>query len=79
MKEAIRQNSFKLSITECVISTQLVETGKYKTVLYTDQFGEIESHTADSKQEALQLHKLLVEKWQAKLANSEYFSSVKIA
>lgn len=79
MNKTIKQNNFKLSITECVISTVCVETGKYKTVLYTDQFGEIESHTADSEQEALKLHDSLVEYWQNKLANSKYFSNVKIA
>ena len=79
MNKEIKKNEFTLSITNCFISTQKVEAGKYKTVLYTDQFGEIEAHTADSKQEALQLHKLLVKKWQVKLANSKYFADVKIA
>lgn len=77
MKKTIKKNDFKLSITHCCIYTY-EEKEKYKTVLFTDQFGKIESYEADSKQEALKNHALLVEYWKNKLANSKEFSNVKI-
>lgn len=64
----IQKNKFRWLNTPCIISTVYIPLfNEYQTMVMFEDGEEIDSYTTYSKEEALQLHKTLVEQWKDKL------------